>query len=75
MTITSLEQAQLLLQEYKGPAEKFEIGIPIDGLSLRNQPVSLALAMAILTDQILAKGWWPNGFEEIEGVRHYRYSQ
>jgi hypothetical protein len=75
MGITSVEQAQKLLQDYQGPAEEFELEIPLTGLTLRGQPIAMSLVMAILTDQVLAKEWWPNGFNDYGGVRYYRYSQ
>ena len=33
----------------------------------------IGMYMALITDKILAKGWEPNGFEQKNGYRVYRY--
>lgn len=35
----------------------------------------LGLSMALITDKIFSKGWEPNGYEEKEGYRVYRYKE
>jgi hypothetical protein len=42
-------------------------------LSWKNQPVASDVAMAIVLDALLAKGFFPNGFEEGVGGSHYKY--
>lgn len=31
--------------------------------------------MAVITDKILKKGWWPDGYEQIDKLRIYRYRE
>jgi hypothetical protein len=33
----------------------------------------IGMNMAIITDRILAKGWEPNGYEQMNGFRLYLY--
>ena len=74
--IESVEQAKLLIEQYHGKAADFTLPIPQNrNLTLRGEIVSRDIAMAIITDQILAKGWLPNGFEQKGQVRYYKYSE
>ncbi len=50
----------------------YELWVP-DALTLRDQPAPLDLAMAILLHALLAKGYYPAGFEADTGGRVYRY--
>jgi hypothetical protein len=75
MKVTSVEQARLLIQEYKGPADSFHLEVPLSGLTLAGQQVTLSLAMALITDQILGKGWMPDGYTDLDNSRRYQYSK
>lgn len=55
---SNIEKAIAALQKFEGPAEKFELRIANEMLD------SEGIAMAIITDQVLAKGWMPNGFQQ-----------
>ena len=72
----SVEQASLLIGQYHGKAADFILPVPQNrDLTLRGETVSRDIAMAIITDRILAKGWLPNGFEEKGQIRYYKYSE
>ena len=76
MAVESVEQAKQSLKEYRGKPEDFHLLIPLDKLlTLHGKPVPLNVAMAIITDQILANGWMPNGFVDKGRVRYYQYSR
>jgi hypothetical protein len=74
--IASVEQATQVIAQYNGKPTDFVLPIAQDeNLTLRGEVVSRDVAMAIINDRILAKGWMPNGFEEKGQVRYYKYSQ
>ena len=75
MQIESVEQAVQLIKDYKSEPDGFLLPIPLNRqLTLRGEKVLSDVAMAVITDQVLDKGWMPAGFEEKEGVRYYKYS-
>ena len=75
MQIESVEQAVQLIKGYKSGPEDFLLPIPLNRqLTLRGEKVPSDVAMAVITDQVLDKGWMPAGFEEKEGVKYYKYS-
>ncbi len=65
--INNLDEARRIIQSFEGNAEDFALSIS-DELQ---DPVGMN--MAIITDDILSKGWEPNGFEQREGFRIYCY--
>lgn len=76
LVIESVEQAKQAIEQYQGKAVDFVLPISQDkSLTLGGGEVPRDLAMAIITDQILAKGWLPAGFEVKGQVRYYKYSQ
>ncbi len=76
VAIESVEQAKQVIEQYQGKAVDFVLPISQDkNLTLGGGVVPQDLAMAIITDQILAKGWLPAGFEVKDQVRYYKYSQ
>ena len=69
------------VEEILAQVDKIEIGeksftlwIPQD-LTLNGKTVSSDLAMAIILDAILAKEFFPNGFDEGVGGRYYKYQK
>ncbi len=64
---TSIDGALAAIAAHQGPAETFTLPIA-DSL---HDPMGMAIA--ILTDRILARGWEPGGYEQGEGFRVYRY--
>ena len=74
--VESVEQANLLIEQYHGKAANFRLPVPqTTNLTLHGEAVSRDIAMAIITDHILAKGWLPNGFDEKGQIRYYKYSE
>ena len=53
-------------------SQSFEIWIP-QHLTLRGQAARADVAMAVILDKILGRGYEPDGFAEAEGGRVYRY--
>lgn len=74
--IESVEQAQQLIKNYRGKPQNFQLVISLSKpLLLHGKPVPMDAAMALITDNILAKGWLPNGFTDKHHVRYYHYSR
>ena len=65
--ITTVEQAIERIASYEGRAEDFQLPIAESLLD----PVGMN--MALIGDHLLAKGFLPDGFEQREGYRLYRY--
>ena len=65
--ITTIEEANRIIAEYQGAASDFQLPIADSLLD----PVGAN--MAIITDTILAKGFEPDGFEQKDGYRLYKY--
>jgi hypothetical protein len=65
--IIDLAEAERRITVYDGPPEEFTL--PISETLL--DPVGVN--MAIITDLILARGWSPDGFDQREGYRLFRY--
>ena len=63
----AVEDAISIIESYEGAAEDFELPVADSLLD----PVGMN--MAIITDRILARGFEPNGFEQKDGFRVYRY--
>jgi len=66
--IASVDEGTQLVDSFTGKAEDFQLVMP-DSL----QDAS-GMNMAIITDRILARSWWPNGFVQGQGYRIYRYT-
>lgn len=64
---TTLGEALAAIDAHKGPAETFTLPIA-DSMN-----DTMGMAMAILTDRILARGWEPDGYVPGHGFRVYRY--
>jgi hypothetical protein len=64
---TDMETAKTYIGSYAGDVQDFELPIS-DSI---NDP--LGLTMALLLDTMLKKGWEPDGFEQQEGYRVYKY--
>lgn len=65
--ITTVAEAVTRIESYKGAGKDFLLPVA-DSLQ---DPVGMN--MAIITDTILAKGFWPNGFDQKEGFKVYKY--
>jgi len=67
IVITSLEEAKREIESYDGRPEEFALAIS-DQLQ---DPIGFN--MAIICDMVLTRGWEPDGFEQEQGFRIYRY--
>jgi hypothetical protein len=65
--ITTIEEARRTIQNFSGGPEDFVLPIS-DQLQ---DPIGVN--MAIIVDAILDKGWEPDGFEQRDEFRLYRY--
>ena len=65
--ITTIEEANRIIEEYQGAASDFQLPIADSLLD----PVGVN--MAIITDYILARDFMPDGFEQKDGYRLYKY--
>jgi hypothetical protein len=65
--IATVEEAQRVIQSYRGKPEDFRLPIA-DGLL---DPVGIN--MAIITDGILAREWEPDGYVQENGFRVFKY--
>ena len=65
--VTKIDEANRIIVEYQGAASDFQLPIADSLLD----PVGAN--MAIITDVILAKGFEPDGFEQKDGYRLYKY--
>lgn len=65
-----LAQVGRLDVKHAGPT--FSLWVP-EALTLGGKPASQDIAMALVLDQLLRKGYFPDGFEPGVGGRRYKY--
>jgi hypothetical protein len=65
--INNLAEVRRVIESFEGEPEEFALPISDELQDLTG------MNMAIITDYILAKGWEPNGYEQRDGFRIYRY--
>ena len=63
----TLEEALEAIDSFKGEPEDFLLPI--------SDEMNNAINMAITTDRVPSKEWEPNGFEQRDGFRTYRYQK
>jgi hypothetical protein len=63
----SIEEARERIAAHAGTPEAFRLPVA-DALQ---DP--MGLSMAVITDAILKRGWAPDGYEQQQGYRIYRY--
>jgi hypothetical protein len=68
-SIRSISEAITEIENYTGKVEDFELPISVELLD------TTGIAMAIITDKILAKGWIPDGYTEGISTRIFRYAK
>ena len=61
------EEVVKCIEEFDGKASDMKLSISDSLLD------PIGINMAMITDKILAKGWEPDGYEEKEGYRVYKY--
>jgi hypothetical protein len=67
--IASLEEGIRLVRAFKGKPEDFELVIPESLLD------SAGLNIAIITNEILMRGWMPDTVTKRDGYRVFRYKK
>ncbi|MDH5667095.1 MAG: hypothetical protein OEY86_03680 [Nitrospira sp.] len=65
--VTDVQEAIRSIQNFTGPPEEFELSISD---SLQD---ATGMSMALITDEVLSRGWEPTGCELKDGYRIYRY--
>ena len=65
--VTTIAKAIRVVEEYQGAASDFQLPIADSLLD----PVGMN--MAIITDYILARDFMPDGFEQKDGYKLYKY--
>ena len=68
----SAEEAADHVNAARMTGDRFEIAIS-DDFTFAGQPDTMGAGMAIVVDGVLAQGYLPDGFEQHEGYRLYRY--
>jgi hypothetical protein len=72
---TTLEELLGQLDQITGSVNQtFELRVP-EHLTFRGRPTQMDVAMAVLLDKILSKGYEPDGFKEVEGGKVYMYKK
>ena len=66
-TFVDLAEALSAINSFDGPPTEFELPIADE---LNDE---VGFNMAILTDAIFARGWQPDGYEQGDGFRIYKY--
>ena len=74
MTFESAEAALAYVKETTFSESGFTLPIA-DKFTFAGQPDTIGAGMAVVVDAILAKGFWPDGFEQKQGYRLYRYKK
>lgn len=65
--IASVEEGVRLVESFQGSPQDFQLAVPDTILD----PVGIN--MAVITNQVLKRGWEPDGFTQSSGYRVYRY--
>ena len=67
--VSSVQEAVTLVNTFQGKPTGFQLMMPDSLLD------ASGITMAIITDQVLARGWAPDGFTQGSGYRIYRYKE
>ena len=65
----SVDEAMAHVAAFEGVPEDFFLGINHSLLD------PIGLNMALIADRVLARGWMPDGFEQRDDHRIYRYKE
>ena len=74
MTFESAEAALAYVKETTFSEPTFTLAIA-DRFTFAGQPDTIGAGMAVVLDAILAKDFMPDGFEQKQGYRLYRYKK
>jgi len=66
---TDVQEAIRYIQNFAGCPEDLELPIS-DSLQ---DPTGMS--MVLITDEVLSRGWEPDGYEQRDGYRIYRYKE
>lgn len=66
------EDARAHVKATKITGDRFELSISND-MTIDGKPDPIGLGMALVLDAILAQGYQPDGFEQRDGYRVYKY--
>jgi hypothetical protein len=72
VTFKSAEEAANHVKATVISGDRFELAIS-DDFTIAGQRDTIGAGMAIVLDAILAQGYEPDGFEQCDGYRLYRY--
>lgn len=67
--INTMDEALRFIDGYQGPAKDFHLALADSLLD------PIGANMAVITDKILAKGFVPDGFDQKDGYRVYKYKE
>jgi hypothetical protein len=74
MNFDSAETAAQYVKATHFPSSGFTLAIS-DTFTFAGRADTMGAGMAVLIDSILAKGFLPDGFEQMVGYRIYRYKR
>jgi hypothetical protein len=66
---TDVNEAIRYVLDFSGRPEEFQLPIS----DSPQDPVGMY--MALITDKVLSRGWEPDGYEQMNGYRIYRYKE
>lgn len=72
MIFHTAEEAKSYVDQSSLGGDSFELKIAED-FTFAGQPDVMGAGMAVVLDAILAQGFEPNGFDQHDGYRVYRY--
>ena len=64
---TDIDAARQAIEQYSGSPEDFLLPVSDEIQD------AMGIAMAVITDAVLAKGWDVDGFDQKDGYRIYKY--
>ncbi len=72
-TFTSAESAAQYVQ--RTPLPQSQVTLAISALTFSGRPDAMGAGMAVVLDAVLAKGFVPDGYEQQDGYRLYKYKR
>jgi hypothetical protein len=72
--IKSAEEAIQLLNIHPPVSDSFQLAIA-ESIAFKGKPDVIGAGMAVLLDTILELGYEPDGFEQKDGFKAYRYKK
>jgi hypothetical protein len=72
--IQSAEEGLAYLETNQPTGELFQLAIS-DSFTFSGQPDTMGAGMAVMLDKILGLGYEPDGFDQKDGYKLYRYKE